>query len=311
MPYLILLLAFTAGCTTMDFGREEEFVEGESERTYAITGCPTGQWCIESPATSGAPKLRGVFAVNPGDVFAVGDSGTILRRTSGAWRPMVSGTSATLRAVWAASSSDVWVGGSQGTVLHFNGTSWSPVFGAGSPDIDAVWGSGPDDVWFVGGSRVVHWDGTSLTQIGLTGTLLGVHGTGPDDVWVTGESTFLQRFDGSTWTVINPGAGSTMWTVAVLAPNDVWVTSPTPMKETLRFTTKWAPKPVFGVQFRSLSALGTNDIWGAGGRVVGHWNGTSWSTEQPFNGVSVWSITATTGVAWVVGDTSLISYTTF
>ena len=46
--------------------------------------------------------LHGVYAVNAGDVFAVGDNGTIVRRRANAWTKMTSNTIANLRAVWGS-----------------------------------------------------------------------------------------------------------------------------------------------------------------------------------------------------------------
>ena len=66
-----------------------------------------------------------MHAVNTGDVFAVGDGGTILRRQNNAWTKMTSGTTSNLRGVWGASGSDMWAVGEAGTVLHWNGTTWA------------------------------------------------------------------------------------------------------------------------------------------------------------------------------------------
>ena len=47
--------------------------------------CPN--WCTET-APAGTGLLYAVHAVNTGDVFAVGDGGTILRRQNNAWSKM-------------------------------------------------------------------------------------------------------------------------------------------------------------------------------------------------------------------------------
>src|SRR5215831_3489797 len=129
-----LCLALLLGCVPTEpdgAGRP-----AESEWVAAVSVCPTGQWCSEG--ISGGPALHGVWAASADDVFAVGNSGTILRRTNDAWNQMTSGTTADLRGVWGTSSSDVWAGGLGGALLHFNGTAWSTVSGATS-DIDSVW----------------------------------------------------------------------------------------------------------------------------------------------------------------------------
>src|SRR5688572_15218115 len=122
MQYLVLV--FVIGCVSPDWDAKE--VPGESEAESLLAGqihttipaCPVGQWCVEAPPVDGAPLLHGVWAINAEDVFAVGDAGTILRRTNNAWTAMTSGTARNLRGVWASSSSDVWATGGAGTVLH-------------------------------------------------------------------------------------------------------------------------------------------------------------------------------------------------
>jgi hypothetical protein len=310
-----LLFALAIGCTTSDPNATEDPVE--SQTVSAITACPVGQWCQEAPpinaVTTAAPLLHGIFAISAGDVFAVGDGGTILRRINGGWTVMSSGTTADLRGVWGSSSSDVWASGVAGTILHFNGTAWSAVSGATS-DVDAVWGSAPDDVWFAGGGTVLHWTGAGFTSFGFGGTMLAVSGTGPRDVWVTGENTNLHHFNGSTWTTVNPGAGtSTLFTVLALSASDVWTTDFMSGKETMHWNgSKWVAIRTGGGIFNGMAAVTASDIWGVGGSRVGHWNGTAWTLEQPFgSNASMWSVSTTAGNLWLVGDGALIAHRTF
>src|SRR5689334_9701976 len=137
-----LLLVLTIGCTTGDPDA------GESEEVAMVTTCPTGQWCVESVPTTG--RVAGVWAVTAEDVFAVGDTGTILRRNNDAWTAMTSGVTTNLRGVWASSSSDVWAVGGAGTIVHFDGSQWSAVSGGGTADLIGVWGSSATDVWMCG-----------------------------------------------------------------------------------------------------------------------------------------------------------------
>jgi hypothetical protein len=315
MQYLVLV--FVIGCVSSDWDAKE--VPGESEGESLLAGqihttipaCPVGQWCVEAAPVDGSPLLHGVWAINAEDVFAVGDAGTILRRTNNAWAAMTSGTVRNLRGVWASSSSDVWATGGAGTVLHYDGVTWSAVTNMSTSDIDAVWGTGPSDVWFAGGGTVQHWNGSSFSKQGFGGTMLSVSGTGPRDVWVTGENTNLRHFTGASWTTVNPGAGtSTLLSVLALASNNVWISSFIPGKETMRWNgSKWVALRTGGGIFNSMSALAANDIWGAGGNDIGHWNGTTWTSEQTFgSNAAMWSISTTPGHAWVVGSGALIAH---
>jgi len=306
-----LLLVLVVGCATSDPGATEEPVTYEN--VAEIAPCPVGQWCIETPPVTTAPLLHGVWAVSASDVFAVGDSGTILRRTGGNWTVMASGTTQNLRGVWAASSSDVWAVGVNATVLRFNGTAWSAVTGAATSDVDAVWGSSSTDVWFAGSGTVHHWNGTSFTAFSFGGTLLSVGGSGPNDVWVTGENTNLHHFTGSSWTTVNPGAGTTsFFAVFALSTSDVWAADFNPGKETMHFTGgKWVAQKTSGGIFDGMAGLSSSDVWAAGGSRTGHWNGSAWTIAQPFGSVQMWSITTTAGNAWLVGSAGLIAHRTF
>jgi hypothetical protein len=251
-----------------------------------------------------------VWSIDAEDVFAVGDAGTILRRTNDIWSKMVSGTTSNLRAIWGASSSDVWAAGTSGTLLHFDGARWSAVAGA-TANFNGAWGSSTNDVWFVGGGFAVHQSGGQLSSTALSGTLLSVSGTGPNDVWVTGEGVNVRHYDGTAWTTTTTGLGSSHLAVLAIAPDDVWATAALPGKEAAHWNgSRWTVVPTARGVFNGMSAFGTNDVWGVGTALrVGHWNGTAWTIEQPFGTVgSLWSVTTVPGHAWIVGDDNLIAH---
>lgn len=305
MKYHCLLLLLV-GCAT------EGVDPNESESVAAVTACPTGTWCVETSPASSTTLLHAVWAITAEDVFAVGDSGTILRRNNDAWSLMTSGTTGNLRAVWGSSSSDVWAGGPSGLLLHYDGTAWSAVSGA-TADIDSIWGSGASDVWFAGQGTVLHWNGTGFSSSSFGGVLLSVSGSGPSDVWAIGENTSVHHWNGSSWASLNAGIGSTLLSVLTVAANDTWVAGITPPKETSHWNgSKWTIYTTGGALFNGMSALASNDIWGVGGSKVSHWNGTAWSTpEQPFGSASLWSVTTRPGNAWVVGSNALIAHRSF
>ena len=67
--------------------------------------------------------LYSVWGDSHSDVFAVGDSGTILHYDGSVWSRQSSGTTANLRGVWGNSATDVIAVGDSGTILRFNGAS--------------------------------------------------------------------------------------------------------------------------------------------------------------------------------------------
>jgi hypothetical protein len=113
-------------------------------------------------------SISGLYAVwgsGPGDVWSVGDYGTIRHSTAGAglWSIVDSPTSENLRGIWGAGAKDIWAVGEHGTVLHYDGVTWrtaTTAFPPGDkPHLYGVWGSGPTDVWAVGSGVVLHFTG--------------------------------------------------------------------------------------------------------------------------------------------------------
>jgi hypothetical protein len=307
---LALTLTLTVGCA-IDLNATGDSVS--SEPSALIAPCATGTWCLEAGPVNTAPLLHSVWAVSASDVFAVGDKGTIMRRSSTGWTAMSSGTTQNLRGVWAASSSNVWAVGLGGTILRFNGTSWSTVTGVTTSDLDAVWGSSANDVWLGATGTVLHWNGTSFsTSTSFAGHIRSISGSGPNDVWVTGENTMVHHFTGTWLPAISPGVGTnTFFAVLAVASGNVWVTDSTMAKESVHLTAgSWVPKSTSGAFFEGMTAFGANDIWGVGlSTSIGHWNGTVWAITGPFGSIgTLWSATSAPSNAWAVGDFGLIAH---
>ncbi len=91
------------------------------------------------------------------DVFAVGDSGTILHYDGSSWSGMTSATTDYLEAVWGSSATNVFAVGHYGMILHYNDTPPAAGFSA-SPTS----GNAPLEVDFTdlstGGITSWEWD---------------------------------------------------------------------------------------------------------------------------------------------------------
>ncbi|MEJ7604253.1 MAG: hypothetical protein WKG01_40710 [Kofleriaceae bacterium] len=275
------------------------------------SACPVGNWCIE--ASPVANRLTDVWAV-PGDaVYAVGQSGTILRRRGGTWTQMTSNTTANLLGVWAASATDLWAVAENGTVLRSNGTTWSVVPNTGiTSEVKSVWGSSATDVWLAGVGAIHHWNGSTWSTQGFAGQFYGISGSGPYDVWAGGANNgpVLRRYTGS-WGSVTHGLGNTtIFTVLVLAANNVWATSAVPNKESVQWNgSTWTPRPVsVGTALQKLWAAAPNTMWGVGATRVARWNGSSWTVTQPLGSTVSLSAVAGLGTSiWVVGGNGLIA----
>ena len=154
--------------------------------------------------------LRGVWGSASNDVFAVGDSGTVLHWNGSAWSKMTTGTTAELHRVWGTSGSNVYVSGAGGTLLRYDGSSWSTVTVPTSESLERIWGSSASDL-YVGGANatLLHFNGSSWsavsTPIDPTYTIFGVWGTSASNVYIGGSGGQVYRWDGADW--IHEGSG--------------------------------------------------------------------------------------------------------
>jgi hypothetical protein len=121
-----------------------------------------------------AHTLLGVWSDSPGDVFAVGEMGTVLHFDGASWSAMDSGTLYLLNGVWGASSNAVYAVGEQGPTLHFDGTAWNAMTTPPSNSLRKVWGSSAHNVYAVGDAgAILHYgDGTVEDLYALAGTSL-------------------------------------------------------------------------------------------------------------------------------------------
>ncbi len=262
------------------------------------------EWVRVPSYNEGADEniLRGVVAVSPNDVWAVG----AYRDTSASqWRSLV---------------------------LRWNGTNWFRVSTPTAPgfndELYSVSKGEGNSVWAVGfyeptsGDRqalAMRWTGAAwslsyppnpggATMDHLLTSVSIVPGSSGNDVWAAGYyyngsdyRTLVVHWTGSSWSHVastNPGASTDNFLMGVSAtgPNDVWFSgyyggfaASTPF--TLRwtgssFTTPTTPSAGTGAQLFQIAALAPNNVWtvgyyytsGSSARtLVEHWDGTSWS----------------------------------
>lgn len=148
--------------------------------------------------------LRGVWGSSATNVFAVGDSGVVLRYNGTTWTRMTTGTLAQLNDVWGSGPNDVYAATSTGRLLRFNGASWSLVSAVQAPGaLWAVWGSASTNVYAAGdGGMLYRWNGASWQRIRLPtrSALYAAWGSGASNVYVAGGDGALYRYNGTAWT---------------------------------------------------------------------------------------------------------------
>ncbi|HEY6225210.1 MAG TPA: Ig-like domain-containing protein [Gemmatimonadales bacterium] len=114
------------------------------------------------PLPSGTTNaLRGGTG-SPGDLFLVGDGGTILHSSDAVtWSAQASGTTNDL----TAAEEHLFAVGAAGTILHYNGTSWSAQSSPTTVRLNGIQGSSTTDIFAVGAQgTILHYDGTSWTR---------------------------------------------------------------------------------------------------------------------------------------------------
>ena len=114
--------------------------------------------------------LSSVWGSSGNDVFAVGESGTILHYDGSTWSSMIAGTTdgLNLRGVWGSSANDVFAVGQSGTILHYTGNGWASIESGIERHvyISAIWGNSYEDIFAVGGyGTIQHYDGSSWFPI--------------------------------------------------------------------------------------------------------------------------------------------------
>ncbi len=222
------------------------------------------RWTNESWKES---NLLDVWGSAPDDVWAVGDSGTILRRAGASWVRVTSGTTYGLRSIWGTGPKSIWAVGDKQQILRWDGSVWKTVFGGDSEDsLLNVWGTGPNDVWAVGSRGIVlHWDGIAWTSVpsGTDAFLTRAWGSGPNDVWMVG---------------VTPGGQAVVHHWDGIALTAVPIDGPPKQKE------RCCGPDGKAVNYNGLSGLwgsGPHDVWAVGtnGTVL-HWDGMAWAYDE-------------------------------
>lgn len=277
-------------------------------RNFAVVSargnCSADGWCWRNPLPQG-DKLSSVWAADANNVWAVGDTGRIMKWNGTAWSPQPSGTTQTLDSVWGSDADNVWAVGAKGTVLKWNGTAWTPQLSGTTSRLNEVWGTSASSVWIVGeAGTILRWNGTTWSRqtSGTTEYLESVWGSDANNVWTVGNSGAIVKWNGTTWSVQPSGTSEFLQGVWGADANNVWAVG---LKGIiLKWNgTSWSPQ-TSGVTnwLRAVWGTDARSIWAAGddGTIL-RWDGTSWArqtigTTAGFNAVrgsdgsNVWAV---------------------
>jgi hypothetical protein len=182
---------------------------GTSENNVVAVGTQIWRWngtawARETVAFTG--ELQSVAAVQ-GVLYAVGQSGQILRRTEAGWSSMVSPTTRTLRGVHGITSGSIWAVGDGGVMLRYDGSAWQVMHAPDGQFFDCrtVHVRGPSDVlascnergW---GWSIQRWDGAVWRRMETPQREFITDITESNGrMWAVGSQRTIYRQEGEAW----------------------------------------------------------------------------------------------------------------
>ncbi len=183
------------------------------------------EWEWQSPMPT-ENNLQGVWGISGSDVFAVGDSGSILHYDGSKWMAMSSGATTNLQGVWGTSGSDVFAVGEYGTILHYDGSTWSAMSSGTTQHIFGLCGISSNNVFAVGYTgTILHYDGASWSTMssGTAQHLYGVWGSSGSDVFAVGHTGTILHYDGASWSAMSSGTTQILYDVSGISGSDVFI----------------------------------------------------------------------------------------
>ncbi len=212
---------------------------------------------------------------------------------------------AVLRGLAAIGPDDVWaVGSAQGApyATHWNGATWQAAALPATPgggSLNAISGSA-SDLWVAGAAAdaahvlTMHWDGSAWSSVpdaGVSdGGLLTVATIAPNDVWAGGDA-LLQHYDGTQWRDVSQTFSGVHEALAALSSTNVWLGAAGGIAHYDGAAWESVTAQHMGLpagakaQFAAVSALSPTDVWAAGTLsdgdaastpLVAHYDGTAW-----------------------------------
>lgn len=278
---------------------------------------------VTQDSTPVGPAFRDVEFGNASTVYAVGDSGNIIRSTTSGvnWVSATSGTTANLNAVSMTGTSAGYAVGNGGVVVKTsNGTTWAAITSNTADDLFGTWFTGASNGWAVGeGGRITKTtNGTSFTAqtSGTTQDLLAIHMSSANNGNAVGKAGTIRRTTngGTNWSSQTSGTSQDL--------NSVYMTGTSTgiavgnAGVILRYTGTWAT-------VASGTTANLNDVWfydanngtiaGDDGIILTTTNaGANWTARASGTVHNLYGITWSTNgsVITALGDLGTVSYST-
>ena len=287
-----------------------------ADRAARVTAAPAGR----------AGELSAVAAVPHSNVLWVtGDAGPpyfapffVARRQGGHWTRAATpklGPGGGLDTVAASSARAVWVGGARQHGDHDFPAVWRwthgkfvaaklPALRGGgvTTNVGSLSASSASNVWAVGdlirtaagAPTALHWNGRKWSAVAVPENLDVVSTSGPNNAWALGAAGDLAHWNGTAWSVEDPGYAQRNDFISGIATSSptlayaVGYNTDNGQSALLRFNGQaWSAAPLakkarhltlnsVAIRARSAWAVGT----GAAGPVVVHTSGGTWQRQQ-------------------------------
>jgi hypothetical protein len=217
---------------------------------------------------NGNIPISDLWGLAPNDLWATGGA-KIFRWQGSAWTevPVTITNVPDLDTLWVKSADDFAVGGGavNTEVLRFFNGSWSRRY----TSVKDLWGAASDDVWVAAeGDGFWHWTGATWNQVTVSSgngdRPISVFGSAANDVWAAGESTTLQHWNGTAWAATETSAETDWSAVWAAASNDVWIAGEDMLGH--YDGSKWTTQSVgaLGVRLTKLSGSSSKSVWALG-----------------------------------------------
>ena len=221
--------------------------------------------------------LRGVWAQNSANVWIVGNDGLIFYYNGSSWVEQKSNTTENLWEIKGISNNHIWAVGENGTILYYNGSSWAKQTSPTTVRLRSIWAADQNNVWIGGGGngqpgKILHFDGNSWQEVLSVASpteFMSISGANTSHIFAAGLLDYY-FWNGSTWQ-----SGTTLGNASPSFPISVWCID------------------------------SSNVLFGSTSARIHHFNGSSWSTNNTFNGGGSKGIVAMGGASatdfWALG----------
>lgn len=211
-----------------------EFIAHYDGLGWSKLGDDSLNWWIAGGLLAGIHGLSdsAIFVVGTRN-NGYGVSGFVGRWNGQKWFNISPDSSSSLLTVFARSMTDVYAAGDTGTLVHYDGNRWHRLNSGTTLDIWQITGLPDGEIYAVAsdyfnsfaGSVILRIEGDNVVQDQFfsVGQKFGIWGTTDGEAYATGEGTF-HKTNGSTWQeIITPNPRIALWSVTGTRPNNVLV----------------------------------------------------------------------------------------